>query len=122
MTFWCQKWLDWELLWILIVTSPHYGNATDDGTPASQNGSQPSRNESHVKKDRRQPNKSGYYPKGNKGRPRTPERRNASQNGSQYESQNRRQSREDGCLGSRIKDMEKINYGLPRSNGDQSAE
>jgi hypothetical protein len=28
--------LDWTLHWILIVNSPHCGNAKDDGTPAGQ--------------------------------------------------------------------------------------
>jgi hypothetical protein len=36
----------------LIVKPPHYGNATDDGTPASQNGRQPSKNRCNLKKIR----------------------------------------------------------------------
>jgi hypothetical protein len=57
---------------------PHYGNATEDGMPAGQNGRQSSRNESHVAKDGRQS-------KGNK-------RRMSARKGSQLEKM-------EACLG-----------------------
>jgi hypothetical protein len=45
--------------WILIVNSPHYGNVTDNGIPAGQNGCQSGKKdcriESHAIKNGRHP-------------------------------------------------------------------
>jgi hypothetical protein len=56
--------------------------------------------------------KTRHHSKGIKSRPRTPNRRNAGQD----RSQDRCQSREDGCLGSRTEGMAKRDDGLPRSD------
>jgi hypothetical protein len=42
--------------------------------------------------------------------------------GQEHLKEDRHQSREDGCLDSRHKDMAKRNYGLPRSDGGLSGE
>jgi hypothetical protein len=45
VTFWCQKWSDWKLHWILIFILLYYENGTNDGTDAGKDEFLSRRNE-----------------------------------------------------------------------------